>query len=403
MRSRTALFLSIVIVAVLCVAFYQTASIATRGGDDAPIYSTRRYDPYGTAALRSLLAETGHDVRLLENAHLNDTQRGVLVQVLSNESKSNIEAKALLDWVAEGNSVVIFSRKVPDASEKLGLTFSSEGNASPNIWVAEKIERKVTPPNERPVVTVPFVDDRFKDIAAAVLVEPVALKPETDESAWVPLLESDKNVFGWSRRHGSGEILVVGSPALPLNGWLTAGGNLDFLLRVFGDKTIYIDEWSHGFGSGGTIVGLLRDFGLTPMLLQLVFVVGLFAWNGRGQKLAEPPVRHRGRSSVEQIKTLGYLYAQSMSPRKTLQLIDHEVRRRVAEKLRCPVEHVEQRLATLAARDESKNQPPMGDWLKTLKELEKSTLSPKKVEAELSRLLTESNRLLAEDQLERHK
>ena len=45
--------------------FYRMSYVASRGGDAAPLYSTQRYDPYGTAALYQLLSEQGVDVRIL--------------------------------------------------------------------------------------------------------------------------------------------------------------------------------------------------------------------------------------------------------------------------------------------------------------------------------------------------
>lgn len=401
MRSRAALFLSFVIVFFLIAAFYQTAAIATRGGGDAPLYSTRRFDPYGTAALLGVLKETGRDVRLRENAHFDESMKGTLLQILAKEDQERVDEKSLLRWVNDGNTVVIFSRFRPEIAKQLSLGYPMKGNPL-DAKAVEELEQETTPPWERLDEKASVVDSRFSTTEEVILVDPVPFEPTKDDTKWQPLLSNAQKTFGWSRRHGAGEVIIIGSPTLPLNGWLKEGGNLEFLLQLTAGKTIYLDEWSHGFGAGGTIVALLRNFGLTPMLFQLAFVVGLFAWNGRGQKLTDPPIKHRGRSSVEQIKTLGYLYSQSMSPKTSLELVGSEVRRRLAEKFHTSPEQLPQRLDQLRTKGNLKEWQEIGEWLATLERWERELppIPTRKFEADLSRLLTESHRLLSEGQSE---
>jgi len=401
MRSRAALFLSFVIVFFLIAAFYQTAAIATRGGGDAPLYSTRRFDPYGTAALLGVLKETGRDVRLRENAHFDESMKGTLLQILAKEDQERVDEKSLLRWVNDGNTVVIFSRFRPEIAKQLSLGYPTKGNPL-DAKAVEELEQETTPPRERLDEKASVVDSRFSTTEEVILVDPVPFEPTKDDTKWQPLLSNAQKTFGWSRRHGAGEVIIIGSPTLPLNGWLKEGGNLEFLLQLTAGKTIYLDEWSHGFGAGGTIVALLRNFGLTPMLFQLAFVVGLFAWNGRGQKLTDPPIKHRGRSSVEQIKTLGYLYSQSMSPKTSLELVGSEVRRRLAEKFHTSPEQLPQRLDQLRTKGNLKEWQEIGEWLATLERWERELppIPTRKFEADLSRLLTESHRLLSEGQSE---
>lgn len=403
MRSRTALILSSMIIVVLIGAFYQTAATATRGGNDTPLYSIRRYDPYGTAAFFEVLKEAGHEVHLRENAHFDDSMRGVLIQILAEKDRDRVDERELLRWVNDGNSVVILSRTRPLIAEKLGLGYPTKG-IPPDTKASEKLDHEMTPPRERLSETASVVDPRFLTEDDVILVDPIPFLPTDEESAWQPLLKNERGTLGWTRRHGAGEVIVIGSPTLALNGWLTDRGNLEFLLKVGAGKAIYLDEWAHGFGSGGTIVGLLRDFGLTPLLLQLVFVVGLFAWNGRGQKLTDPPIKHRGRSSVEQIKTLGYLYSQSMNPKTSLELVNKEIRRRLTEKFHTTPEQLPHRLTEFLSKSDPKVQREISEWLATIERWEQHSpaIPTRKFEADLSRLLTESHRLLVEGQSERH-
>ena len=95
-------------------------------------------------------------------------------------------------------------------------------------------------------------------------------------------------------------------------------GNLDFLLAEIGNGPVIFDEWSHGIGREATIMGFLRDAGLVPVLLQIVFVLILYVWSTTGVRRGAEPPAPRQRSSIEQIQTLGYLYSRSLSSGVTL-------------------------------------------------------------------------------------
>ncbi len=121
----TGLTLALIIAAV--ALFYSEARDASRAGDTTPLYSVRRHDPYGTAALRDLLVETGVKVRNLERPRLERTDHGTLVQVLPIPSESfwhdepEVQAAALLQWIAEGNTVIQFTRSRTELMDLAGV------------------------------------------------------------------------------------------------------------------------------------------------------------------------------------------------------------------------------------------------------------------------------------------
>ena len=137
--------------------------------------------------------------------------------------------------------------------------------------------------------------------------------------------------------------IVMGSPTPFLNGTLSQDDNLNLILALIGDRRVFIDEWSHGVGHGGTVIGLITEMGLAPLILQILFVVGLYVWSTLGhQRSATAPVQ-RKRSVSEQISALGHLYGHMLGPVELSNRLRAEVRHRIASAWRCPVGQVEER------------------------------------------------------------
>src|SRR5690242_13272830 len=92
--------------------FYESAAFNSRVGDDAPLYSARRHDAYGSAALVDLLKERGIPVRTLERPSLEPEDHGILIQVLpmdgSGSTRYRVPARQLADWISQGNTVIQF-------------------------------------------------------------------------------------------------------------------------------------------------------------------------------------------------------------------------------------------------------------------------------------------------------
>ena len=127
-RRRWTLALTLAVIVTGAVAFYRSAAFNARSGEDNPIYSSTRFDPYGTAALQELLTQRGIAVRNLERPNLDPGDRGVLIQVLPAEEQSkrgsappHLKTSELTEWMAQGNTVIQLTREQTDLMKWLGI------------------------------------------------------------------------------------------------------------------------------------------------------------------------------------------------------------------------------------------------------------------------------------------
>jgi len=373
MARRAVLLLALGVVAFGLWAFYSLAETASRGGQSNPLYSTRRYDPYGTAALRDLLAERGIPVKTLERPSLGERERGVLIQVLPRSRPLSlgqvllggvgyeVHVGDLRDWIAAGNTVVQFARdqtplmaelcakpspekRVPGKPGRVRKTrppkISLDGGAERDpARELEEEEAQGVPPDNLAYPLVEVWPERGST-RPLLLRLPERLR-DAESPSWKPLARWQGGVVAAELAYGAGRLIVVGAPTPALNSGLELGGNLEWVLDLVGQGPVLLDEWSHGIGHQDTLIGCIREIGLTPVLAQLLFVLALYLWSTRGHRRPDRPEPSRSRSIAEQIETLGYLYRQALSRGEAVRRVRREVLRRLAEALRCSPEDVE--------------------------------------------------------------
>ena len=360
MRNRLIIPLSISVLALAIWGFYSLAHMSSRGGEDSPLYSVRRHDPYGTAALFGLLQKRGVPVGTLERSSPRKTDLGVIVQVLATPPPEEpvsgpppqLNTQRLKQWILEGNTVIQFTAAQTDLMKACGVPWAADAGTS---WL--KIEEQMRSghaPEELPWSQVPAVwDGRQGQSGRAqpapdrtILLQAPAAMRGVPTGAWRPIaLMDDSQAAAGQQRVGAGRLIVVASPSPALNHGLVDAANVDMVLDLVGDGPVLIDEWSHGVGRGGSVVGLIRKLGLMPVVAQAAFAVLLYVWSTLGHRHDEEPAPPRRRSTAEQIVTLGHLYSQVLSPAETGQRVRHEVLRRFAGSLRCRVPELQTRLA----------------------------------------------------------
>lgn len=131
MRRHWFFILSLAAFMALAVAYFTAAHVSARGGEDSPLFSIRRHDPYGCAALFELLEKRGDDVGSLERSLPPRTFSGTLVRVFPGAGGGagghhrgqapGLQAKATLKWVKNGGRLVMFT---PQADDLLELAFA---------------------------------------------------------------------------------------------------------------------------------------------------------------------------------------------------------------------------------------------------------------------------------------
>ncbi|MFW6157902.1 MAG: DUF4350 domain-containing protein [Planctomycetota bacterium] len=408
----------VIIALLICAAialgvwmFYDAAYTASRGGVDLPIYSARRHDPYGSAALRDLLAELDVPVHTLDRPRLRDDERGVLLQVLPIDRADlewrvpggapayGIATDHLRAWIARGNTVVQFTRGQTGLMASFDLTVAEDPGGRLMAAAIEQHQVHGAFPSSMPGAPCSVEwTARGRERAGTGGEEPdlmlwrspraFDLGPDT---AWRVLATFDGRPVAAELRHGNGRFVAVGSPGPVLNHGIGRGGNLEFVLGLVGDGPVYLDEWSHGIGNAGTLVGLMREFGLMPALLQLLVVLAFYVWSVRGQHPpdVEPPARARARS--EQVDVLGNLYERVLTPAQTRERARDEVVRRVAAALGCSVGDVE-RGKISPGPDTGRR---LNEIVQTLRRLSQAQ-SEKRDRADVARALTLSSQFLEE-------
>lgn len=353
MRERVALWLAVVALLVGAWGFYRLTVTASRGGQSTPLYSVRRFDPYGTAALYRLLSERRDGVTTLERPRLPSRLAGTLVQVLALPEEMGplfepyeLPTAALLAWVGEGNTLIQLTRTGTDVMARTGVTWV-DGPAAARIQLHQLAGE---PPDAAPGALVEATWtaaalERYGPLDPLVLRAPGTLV--SDAPDWHPLATVDGRTVAGEMRHGRGRIILIAAPTPALNAALGEGGNLAFLLAATGQGAVTFDEWSHGIGTTGSVMELLRRFGLLPVLGQLLVVAIAYRWSTRGRRSAPPTEPSRRRSSREQIRVLGHLYRRALDEQDRIRRVYEEVLGRLATALRCRPEQVDARLGVL--------------------------------------------------------
>lgn len=387
MGKKITLVATIVVLLLGTWIFYHEAWIASRSGVDSPLYSVERFDPYGTAALYRLMKKQGHVVRLLRQPHIADDMKGVMIEVLpvnANDggassapatqpttqpanrgyhNPSKLPVKQVLDWVSRGNTLIQLTRARTAIMDRLAIApwtpavkhrhahksrGAAQAPAAPSATMLEKRQRHgVFPKDLFPVDYarwLPGARQAYHLTSFGLAVRLPQYFARKGPRGWTPLASVRGRVIAGRIRHGKGTVIIVGAPTPALNHALGRGGNLNFLLQVIGNKPVIFNAWAHHLGEAGTLMGLIRRFGLLPALLQLILLALVYHWSTRGIKRVQRDHPPRPRSSVEQIQTLGYLYQQAMKDQDATERAVAEVRRRVACGLRCRVDQIQARL-----------------------------------------------------------
>ncbi|MEM7576737.1 MAG: DUF4350 domain-containing protein [Planctomycetota bacterium] len=349
-------------------ALLHLAIQAGRGGETTPLYSVRRFDPYGTAALYRLAERRLTDVTTLERPSLDPDQTGVLVQVLptnSGDAHALTEAdalaewdvpgdvyalptSALLEWVAAGNTLIQLTRGQTPLMDALGIgsTIDHEGSlvvTNPRLDV-ESHQRRGATPDTRPGMDVEVAWLEGEDAFAMSLREPRRFEIKGPEG-WRPTLRMGGLVYGGVIEHGEGSIVLVGAPTPALNQHLRDGDHLAWWLTQLDDGPAVFDEWAHGIGHAGSVIETLAYFGLVPLLFQTGLWLAAYRWSTAGRTFIDPDQDRRPpRNSAEEIDTLARLYDQAWDDTERRRRTHDEVVTRLAEACRCRPDELPARL-----------------------------------------------------------
>ena len=355
MKSRILMWLSAAAVAAGLASFFNLAEYESRGGESAPLFSSFRADPHGAAAFRELLAASGIPVSALLEPDMPPGAGGVMIQVLPVRDISssrpgnplddeNTREKLIMEWVRRGNTLILMCRGATSMGREFGISVNRMIKHELAIKIENRQREGMAP--ERIMgqdVTADWGAGKKLSMRA-----PVSLAGETGVEI-TPLATAEQGVMAAERGYGEGKLVVIGSPSPILNGWMDKEDNLEFMLGLAGAGPVYFDEWSHDLGRGGSIIGLIEEFGLVPALLQVMFVLLLYLWSGRGTPGPEEAPERERVSVMEQIDTLGRLYSRALKPAQTREKVGLELLTRAQAALGGHWEDMDQAIAMAPA------------------------------------------------------
>ncbi len=364
MKQRVIRILVVAALLATLAAFLHLSYVASRGGESAPLYSNRRFDPYGTAALYRLMQQRGQPAISLERPRLSREHHGVLLQVIGDENNEQsvpavmdpsgqkhenpyrLPAKMVLEWVAQGNTLIQMTRHRTKVMDALGIATTEPSNAELEITaLLETGQIRGAFPDQLPgqIMEANWTNNQHLSLRAPLHFD------EQEAVEWRSLASDDQAVVAGQMRHGRGQVIWIGAPTPALNGCLADADNLDILLSLFGDEPVIFDEWTHNIGQVGSVIEVLKQLGLAPLLLQVLLMLMVYRWStaGRRQIAVAAPVSRR--SSLEQIDMLGHLYDEAWDVQEKLRRVHDEACDRLAKACRCNPADLAERLAAIGS------------------------------------------------------
>lgn len=303
------------LLALFLFAAYGMADFDAVSGTSLPIYSCRRHDPFGSSALRELLAARGRTVELLERPVPAGDGAATLI-LMAPAKDLNLDtkrARRLLDWVGRGNQLLLLSRARPAGLRQVYAAV--EIRKYDNAGEMERLER----------------NGEYRE-ALARYAEPHAHYASMADGSDADMLLADPAVFSATQSGGvdivaeygygaavlslpweAGNVTLVGSPSPALNAGIALADNADVLLSLVRHDTVFFDEYSLGLGREHSFMEWLRRAGLIPLLAQGALALLLLARSGDSDFGGGGEEPAASASAEEQIRLLADLYQRTLS------------------------------------------------------------------------------------------
>jgi hypothetical protein len=173
------------------------------------------------------------------------------------------DARALLHWVEQGNTLLLVGRQPTAVHQTLGIGLSNDA----------------VPDDETPREVTLGEAGGYTDDIDRLIVEGAdrLLAPGS-----VPLWSLDERPNALLLPRGKGRIIVVADPSLLTPRGLRRQDNVMFLVNVAAltarDGRVYFDEYHHGLRSGIGFWGYLRFKGLLWVLVPVLAATAAAGW-----------------------------------------------------------------------------------------------------------------------------
>jgi hypothetical protein len=317
----------------LVIALLATLATPEKGNSADPRPSSFLSSRGGMLALHNLLGElkikTGRRLTPFADA---DSLAGTLVVIAPTEGTSPAELHQLAQWVRGGGTLVYAAGiRQNDIGDTLGLRLVTFQGDSLKVWDMNDSARSAFPSRHRWAEGVRRVDGfrRAFDPASPAL-----------RRAFSPLQIDGRPVVA-SIPMGRGRVVAWSDPRPLANDTLRGSGAAAVFARSVREysagRTVYFDEYHHGYRGGGSAVAgtlrFLRDRPWGHATVQwLVVALGLLLLAGRRFGAPVQPRPALRRSPLEHVEALAGAYRQGGARRTARRLLLAGLARRMGRR-----------------------------------------------------------------------
>lgn len=328
------LLLALLLGAVLLVGLFATPG--EHADESDPRLTTHRVSPHGGRALYLTLAELGVPVgRRAADWARRDSLPPVMALLAPSVSPSPGEVGNLLEWLEGGGTLLYVAGSGDPVADTLGLvlhpTFPDTGEifAEP-VWDGVEALPRPGDPLSRGTHAVEGFRAAFADSSRALRRARVLLATEEGAPVAVVFPRGRGRVVAWSDGYpfGNARLRTSGAALLFARAAVEASA---------GGRTVWFDEFHHGFRAGGSVTGGMRRFladrPVGHAVLQLLFVsllLMLAAGRRFGAPLPAPAARRR--SPLEHVEALAGAYRQGGARRTARRLLLAGLARRLGRR-----------------------------------------------------------------------
>ncbi len=239
-------------------------------GRGMPAYSVYSREHNGLADAADVVRKLGLEPVAVTRPIQRTQDRGLLILVQpeghalipgEEPDLGDADVLALLNWVADGNTLLFCSNRMMNLQRKLGLDGTTDTKAEERVSVELGEAGPYT---------------------AGIDHLEVEGRGTVEGGAGLPLWWVGQEPGAVLVRHGKGRVLVVADPSLLTLRGLQREDNVLLLYNVVRvdarDGRVYFDEYHHGLRAGGGFWGYLRHRGLQWTLLPILLVTAVAVW-----------------------------------------------------------------------------------------------------------------------------
>jgi hypothetical protein len=271
-----------------------------RVGKGLPAYSIYSQQRDGLGELVQLLDRLGMTPIALTRPVQQTTTRGVLIVAgMPAHAYAESEARGLLRWVEQGNTLLLCGADTTAIHHALNLRLQQE-----------PIEEEAVPVDLEPL-------GAYTEGIRRLSVEQ---RTSVQGRPGLPLWTIDNQPGARVLVRGKGRVLVLADPSLLTRRGLLRDDNALFMVQVLSlhaqKGEVYFDEYHHGFQSAGGFWGYLAHHGQQSVGLPLLLAAGagVWLWAVRlGPAVPTPPPA--GADAVDYASALARLYQQTRARR----------------------------------------------------------------------------------------